>query len=130
MVTTESLSQADTVPKAGSNYLVLDIFCASVILLEVMDEKTPHIKLRYAARRGVAKVQMKFVKQCIDDAPYTMLDTMYNYFKQYGALKGEAKKVLSLVDSPEVKAKAKEEAARQEEMAIARDHNNYRYDED
>ena len=59
-----------------------------------------------------------------------MLDTMYNYFKQYGALKGEAKKVLSLVDSAEVKAKAKEEAARQEEMAIARDHNNYRYDED
>ena len=74
------------------------------------DEKTPHIKLRYAARRKVAKIQMKFVKQCIDDAPqnYTMLDTMYNYFKQYGALKGEAKKVLRLVDSPEVKAKAKE----------------------
>ena len=95
-----------------------------------MDEKTPHIKLRYAARRGVAKVQMKFVKQCIDDAPYTILDAMYNYFKQYGALKGEAKKVLSLVDSAEVKAKAKEEKERQEEMAIARDHNNYRYDED
>ena len=55
---------------------------------------------------------------------------MYHYFKQYGALKGEAKLVLKLTDSPEVKAKAKEEAARQEEMAIARDHNNYRYDED
>ena len=95
-----------------------------------MDEKTPHIKLRYAARRGVAKVQKKFIKQCIEDAPYTALDVMYHYFKQYGALKGEAKKVLRLVDSPEVKAKAKEEAARQEEMAIARDHNNYRYDED
>jgi hypothetical protein len=55
---------------------------------------------------------------------------MYSYFKQYGALKGEAKKVLKLVDSPEEKAKAKEEKERQEELAIVRNHNDYRYDED
>jgi len=35
-----------------------------------------------------------------------------------------------LVDSPEVKAKAKEEKERQEELAIVRNHNDYRYDED
>ena len=109
---------------------MLDICCASVILIEVMDEKTPHIKLRYLARRAIAKAQIKFLKKCIEDAPYTQLDVIYNYFKQYGALKGEAKKVLKLVDSPEVKAKAKEEKERQEELAIVRNHNDYRYDED